>query len=89
MFNIKMSNIRFLVTKFDETFLFYRDVLGFKVTWGDVGESYAQFQPGDDPKEFFAIFSKKQMAADIGTLHLPVQAPVPIQDNVALILSLG
>lgn len=37
MMNIKISNVRLLVVKFDETFLFYRDVLGFKVTWGNVG----------------------------------------------------
>jgi catechol 2,3-dioxygenase-like lactoylglutathione lyase family enzyme len=39
-----MNNIRLLVSDFDKTFLFYRDIIGFKVTWGDVGEYYAQFQ---------------------------------------------
>ncbi|MCL5260915.1 MAG: VOC family protein [Gammaproteobacteria bacterium] len=87
MVGAKISNVRFLVTKFDETFLFYRDTLGFKVTWGDLGEIFAQFQPGDDPKEFFTIFSKKLMAEDVKTLHLPSFASA--QDNVVLVFSLG
>ena len=87
MINVKISNVRFLVTKFDETFLFYRDVLGFKVTWGGLGEIYAQFQSGDDSQDFFSIFSKQLMAEDVETSHLPVSASV--QDSAALVFSLG
>jgi lactoylglutathione lyase len=85
--NAHISNVRLLVRKFDETFLFYRDVLGFKVTWGDLGEIYAQFQPGDDPKEFFSIFQRNLIAEDIGTTNLPASAAA--QDTMMLIFSLG
>ena len=40
---LKFDNVRLLVTRFDETFLFYRDILDLKPTWGAVGENYASF----------------------------------------------
>ena len=80
---MKLNTIRLLVSKFDEVFLFYRDVLGFKVTWGNIGENYAQFQTGDCGS--LSIFSKVIMADTIGTSLLPIQ--VPVQDSMALIFS--
>lgn len=80
---MKLNNIRLLVSKFDETFLFYRDILGFKVIWGDVGDNYAQFQI--EGSVDLSIFSKNLMADTVGTSLLPVQAAV--QDSVALIFS--
>ena len=81
--NMKLNNIRLLVSKFDETFLFYRDILEFKVTWGNVGENYAQFQTGESGD--LSIFSKNIMADTVGTSQLPIQAS--IQDSIALIFS--
>lgn len=80
---MKLNNIRLLVSKFDETFLFYRDLLGFKVTWGNVGENYAQFQTGDGGE--LSLFSKALMAHTVATTHLPSQGA--IQDSFALIFA--
>lgn len=78
-----MNNVRLLVADFNKTFLFYRDIIGFSVTFGDVGEHYAQFQTGD--ASALGIFSKKIMADVVGTSHLP--SKVISQDNCALIFS--
>lgn len=80
---MKLNNIRLLVSKFDECFLFYRDTLGFKVTWGNLGENYAQFQTGESGE--LSIFSKNIMASVVNTSMLPSQQPA--QDNMALIFS--
>lgn len=80
---MKLNNIRLLVANFDETFLFYRDKLGLKVTWGDLGENYAQFQLGN--AETLAIFSKNLMAKAVNTSHLPSKSSA--QDNMALIFT--
>lgn len=78
-----LNNIRLLVSKFDETFLFYRDILNFKVTWGNLGENYAQFQPSDSTA--LAIFSKNIMSQILGTNHLPEK--LDTQDNVTLVFT--
>lgn len=80
---MNMNNVRLLVSNFDQMFLFYRDVIGFKVTWGNVGEHYAQFQTGDSGA--LGIFSKKMMSDVVGTAHLPSKAIS--QDSIALIFS--
>lgn len=80
---MKLNNIRLLVSKFDETFLFYRDVLNFKVTWGNLGENYAQFQPND--LTAIAIFSKEIMSGVLGTSDLPRVSKA--QDSAMLVFS--
>lgn len=40
----RYTHTRLLVTKFAECFRFYRDVLGFKVTWGKEDERYADIE---------------------------------------------
>lgn len=80
---MRLNNIRLLVTNFDETFLFYRDILGFKVTWGNLGENYAHFQTGDAGE--LSIFSRKIMAEVMKTTNLPFQSAA--QDKVAVIFS--
>lgn len=80
---MKLNNIRLLVSRFDECFLFYRDTLGFKVTWGGLGESYAQFQAGVSGD--LSIFSKSIMADTVHTSTLPSQQSS--QDKMALIFS--
>jgi len=53
-----------LVDRFDECFQFYRDVMGFKVAWGEEGESYASFVVS---RSFhLSIFDRQQMAKAIG-----------------------
>lgn len=80
---MKLNNIRLLVSRFDECFLFYRDTLGFKVTWGNLGENYAQFQIENSGE--FSIFSKSIMAETVNTSTLPPKQAC--QDNMALIFS--
>lgn len=79
---MKLDNVRLLVNKFDECFRFYKDVMGFKVTWGKEGEGYASFDAGAIG---LAIFQRGVMAADIGTTGLPSDAEC--QDKSALIFS--
>lgn len=42
--NIRFGDIRLLVTRYAETFRFYRDALGLTVDWGDETTGYAQFK---------------------------------------------
>lgn len=80
---MKLNNIRLLVSKFDETFLFYRDILEFKVKWGNVGENYAEFQT--EGSLDLSLFSKSIIADTVGTSKLPAQTSA--QDSMALIFS--
>lgn len=77
-----MDNVRLLVGKFDECFRFYRNIMGFKVTWGKEGEGYASFDAGNVT---LALFKREIMAKDVGTTNLPSEAKC--QDRVALIFS--
>lgn len=80
---MKLSNIRLLVEKFDETFLFYKDVLGFSSTWGNVGEVYAAFKVGEFGE--LSLFSRSLMSQAVGNSELPANSQA--QDKVALIIS--
>jgi len=80
---MKFDHPRLLVDKFPECFLFYRDVIGLKVTWGHENDSYASFANQDRKEVVLALFSCQEMAESVGTDHLPVDAQV--QDKVALI----
>jgi len=81
--SIKFDNMRLLVTRFDETFAFYRDVLGLTPTWGKPGENYAAFAfPGGAQ---IALFRRSLMADAVGTTAQP--ATRHEQDTAALVLS--
>lgn len=69
-----------LVVKFDECFRFYRDVMGFKVIWGEEGDSYASFSVNENSR--LSIFKRDHMAETVGTADAPLQAHC--QDRVAL-----
>jgi catechol 2,3-dioxygenase-like lactoylglutathione lyase family enzyme len=58
-----------LVVKFDECFRFYRDVMGFKVIWGEEGNSYASFVVNKNIR--LSIFKRDQMAKAIGKEDMP------------------
>jgi catechol 2,3-dioxygenase-like lactoylglutathione lyase family enzyme len=80
---LKFDNVRLLVTRFDESYAFYRDVLGLKPTWGKLGENYASFAfPGGGE---IAIFRRSLMADAVGTTTQP--ATRHEQDTAAVILS--
>jgi len=79
---MELTHVRLLPVKFDECYRFYRDVMGFKVTWGKEGWSYASFNVG---KVTLSMFKRHRMAADIGTSNLPAEAAS--QDRTALIFA--
>src|SRR5579872_1693081 len=80
---LKLDNVRLLVSRFDETFAFYRDVLGLQVTWGKPGENYASFAfPGGGQ---IALFRGDLMAAAVAGATPPLAQTR--HDAVALILS--
>ena len=80
---LKFDNMRLLVTRFDEAYAFYKDVLGLKPTWGKPGENYASFAfPGGGE---IAIFRRSLMADAVGTAPRPSTRAE--QDTAALILT--
>jgi catechol 2,3-dioxygenase-like lactoylglutathione lyase family enzyme len=80
--SLRFSHTRLLVRDYAACFRFYRDVLRFEVGFGDETSGYADFQTGEST---LALFDRGEMAAAIGTEHLPVF--VESQDEVALICS--
>jgi catechol 2,3-dioxygenase-like lactoylglutathione lyase family enzyme len=69
-----------LVVKFDECFRFYRDTMGFKVAWGEEGDSYATFVVNGNIK--LSIFKRDHMAKAIGNANLPLRSEC--QDRFAI-----
>lgn len=69
-----------LVVKFDECFRFYRDTMGFRVAWGEEGDSYATFVVDRDIK--LSIFKRDHMAKAIGNANLPLESEC--QDRFAI-----
>ena len=80
---LKFDNMRLLVTRFDETYAFYKEVLGLKPTWGKPGENYASFVfPGGGE---IAIFRRSLMADAVGTAARPASRQE--QDTAVIILT--
>jgi lactoylglutathione lyase len=78
-----LDNVRLLVTRFEETFTFYRDALGLTLTWGDATSGFASFEaPGGSG---IGLFRRDLMAQAVGTAGLPATATA--QDAVALIFT--
>ncbi|MBI1730509.1 VOC family protein [Candidatus Acetothermia bacterium] len=78
---MNLTHIRLLVADFRSCFRFYRDVLGFKATFGKEDEVYADFDAGSVT---LALFDRKIMAEAVQTACLPSAAKS--QDRAALIL---
>ena len=78
---MQLTHVRLLVSRFDECFRFYRDVMGLTPTWGQEGDGYADFAAG--PANL-ALFNRAAMADAVGAAGLPAEASA--QDRVALIL---
>lgn len=78
---MKLEYVRLLVSRFDDCFRFYRDVMGFQVKWGKEGWSYASFDTGENIT--LSLFNRHAMAEAVGTAHLAAEAIS--QDRVALI----
>ncbi|HLK57369.1 MAG TPA: VOC family protein [Chthonomonadaceae bacterium] len=77
---LRLDYTRLLVADFRASFLFYRDVLGFKPTFGGENDVYADFKAGDTS---LALFQRDLMASTVGTAGLPASAVC--QDRAALI----
>ncbi|PKH08564.1 VOC family protein [Planomicrobium sp. MB-3u-38] len=60
---MELTHIRLLVDNYKECFLFYRNVLGFNVVWGDEASNYADFEFAGVK---LGLFERKQMADAIG-----------------------
>lgn len=73
------TGVRLLVTDYGRALRFYRDVLQFRVTWGDETTGYAAFDTGGSP---LAVFGRQAMADAVGAGHLPAAAAA--QDTAVL-----
>ncbi len=77
---MKLTHIRLLVVDYQACFRFYRDVMGFEVTYGDENGPYADFDTGETN---LALFDRRLMAAVVGNEDLATTAVA--QDQLALI----
>jgi len=76
---IKTTHVRLLVDDYDKEFRFFRDVLGFKPTFGAEGDNYADF----DCNGFcIALFKRKLMNEDTKAAE---PAGAGAKDQLALI----
>ncbi|WP_078597660.1 VOC family protein [Evansella clarkii] len=65
---MELTHTRLLVDNYKECFYFYRDVLGFEVSWGDEYSNYADFKFNGSK---LGIFERKQMTEAIGEDYSP------------------
>ena len=79
---MRMSHTRLLVSNYKPCFIFYRDIMGFPVKWGDEDGTYADF---DVNGHKLALFDKKSMAEAIGAESARPKAEQ--QDDVCLIFA--
>lgn len=63
---MELTHIRLLVDNYKDCFHFYKDILGFEVTWGDENSNYADFK---FQGVTLALFERKQMIAAIGETY--------------------
>lgn len=79
---LQFSHVRLLVSSFADCFRFYRDILGFEVTWSDEDGVYADFKTGGTT---LALFDRQLMARVVGRTDYPREAES--QDRVSLIFA--
>ena len=77
-----MTHTRLLVSNFNDCFIFYRDIMGFTVVWGDENGIYADF---DVNGHLLALFGKVPMAEAIGAESPKLKSEQ--QDDVCLIFA--
>ena len=63
---LHLTHLRLLVSNYKETFLFYRDLLGLNVDWGDEETGYAEFNTGSIQ---LALFKKEFMAQVLPSIN--------------------
>lgn len=76
---IRSSYTRLLVSDLEACFIFYRDVMEFKINVDDIKNGYAEFQAGDLK---LSLFRRQEMAEMINNAHKPLNAEC--QDKVVL-----
>ena len=79
---MKMTHTRLLVSNYKDCFIFYRDIMGFTVVWGDENGIYADF---DVYGHLLALFGKVPMAEGIGAESPKLKSEQ--QDDVCLIFA--
>lgn len=70
---MRFDNVRLLTARFREMFVFYRDVLGLTISWGDLQGIYASFQINGSSTAL-ALFARSEMSQAIGTSNLPAES---------------
>ncbi|NRD79965.1 VOC family protein [Bacillus sp. BRMEA1] len=68
---MKLLQIRILVKDFKKSAIFYRDLLGFPVSWYEENLEYALFNNGETKIE---LVSRKSMAELVGDGSKPLEA---------------
>ncbi|MDH5605888.1 MAG: VOC family protein [Anaerolineae bacterium] len=76
----ELTHTRLLVKDFPACFRFYRDIMGFKVVWGEEDGVYAEFNAGGIN---LALFARPLMAAAVGGAEKPAHAEM--QDSFVLV----
>ncbi len=79
---MKMTHTRLLVSNHNDCFIFYRDIMGLTVMWGDENGIYADFNVNG---HLLALFGKEAMVEAIGA-ETPKLIPDQ-QDDVCLIFA--
>lgn len=78
--DFKLDYIRLLVSNFKECFRFYQNIMGFKATYGDENDVYADFTTGNTT---LALFGRQNMSEAVGTASLAAEAIA--QDRICLV----
>lgn len=66
---LHLTHVRLLVSNFRESFLFYRDIMGFSIDWGNENSGYAELQTSGNIK--LALFRKDLMAEAVPSAYQP------------------
>src|SRR5258708_13835005 len=77
---LRLTHTRLLVANYRANFLFYRDVLGLKPTFGNENDVYADFETGGVT---LALFRQDLMAQTVPMVEKP--APAERHDQAAFI----
>lgn len=79
---MKFQGIRLLVNDFDAMFKFYSEMMGFKVTWGSLGETYASFLTGQEVG--ISIFKAEDMDHSLG---IPYHQDRRLMDTQVIVMA--
>jgi catechol 2,3-dioxygenase-like lactoylglutathione lyase family enzyme len=79
---LQLTHLRLLVSNYKDAFLFYRDVLGLDVDWGDEETGYAEFSTGSIQ---MAVLKKEFMAQIIPSTNQ--LSSISSQDKTSLIFA--